>query len=230
MSFYQSQDRFNTRTKSVHYRHRILLMLIVSELIALGVFFYWPSSDLEEFALNESSQDLVTIEEVLVTVQSPAAPAPPKPRVPVLAPEYEIVEEDIEIEEIQLPELPNFSESEISGAGKADGEEAGGPVTNPSRPPNVLKIVEPTLPKTGRKVKAEITVRFLVTAQGNVEEVSISDITLFDDKMNATKAQEIGKGVEEAVLEAAYQWKFRPAKNLGKNVSAYTRHIFSIGF
>lgn len=225
-----NKDRFSNRSPKFFYRHRILLAFIAAELLVWFVFMFWPNVQSESILVSDNYREIVTIEDILVTVQSPAAPAPPKPRVPVLAPEYEIVEEDIEIEEIQVPDITAISESELTGAGKAEGTESGAPVQNPSRAPNVLKIVEPTLPAAARQIKAEITVRFLVNTEGFVEEVSISEIRLFDKKMNATVAQEVGSGVEEAVLEAAYEWRFRPAQNLGKKVRAYSSHIFSIGF
>jgi outer membrane biosynthesis protein TonB len=225
-----SKDRFSNRSPKVFYRQRILLAFIAAELLVWGVFIYWPSSEADVVSVLDRYFDRVTFEDVMVTVQLPAAAAPPRPRVPVLAPEYEIVEEDVLIEDIKLPDLSVISESEITGAGKADGTESGAPVQNPSRPPNVLKIVEPTLPAAARSIRAEITVRFLVNTDGFVEEVSISEIRLFDKKMNATVAQEVGSGVDQAVLEAAYEWRFRPAKNLGKSVRAYSSHIFSIGF
>lgn len=225
-----NKDRFSYRSPKVYYRHRILLAFIAAELILLVVFSFWPDTKPVLIPVLDNYREVVTIDDILVTVQSPAAPAPPRPRVPVLAPEYEIVEEDVIIEEIQLPELIAISELDITGAGKADGIESGAPVQNPSKSPNVLKIVEPTLPASARSIKAEITVRFLVNTNGLVEEVNIAEIRLFDKKMNATIAQEIGSGVEEAVLEAAYEWRFRPAQNLGKTVRAYSSHIFSIGF
>jgi hypothetical protein len=225
-----NRDRFNNRSKKVFYRHRILLAFIAAELLVWMLFMYWPATKNTIIPVLDSYNEVVTIDDVLVTVQSPAAPAPPKPRVPVLAPEYEIVEEDVIIDEIEIPDLTPIKESDLTGAGKSDGVESGAPVQNPSKAPNVLKIVEPTLPEGARTIRAEITVRFLVNTEGLVEEVSIAEIRLFDKKMNATIAQEIGSGVEEAVLEAAYEWRFRPAQNLGKTVRAYSSHIFSIGF
>jgi hypothetical protein len=73
-------------------------------------------------------------------------------------------------------------------------------------------------------------VRFLIAPNGSVDEAYIREIRIYEDDGSSQVVQGIGKGVERAILEAAYKWKFRPAQHLGKNVRAYSTQIFSIGF
>ena len=74
-------------------------------------------------------------------------------------------------------------------------------------------------------------VTFLVDAEGLVEDIYVSQIREYESKGNKYKVvPSIGYGVMGAALEAAKQWKFRPAMNNGKAVRAYTTQVFSFGF
>lgn len=199
-------------------------------MLAISFFRFWPvtpSPERIEEVVRQSSP--ITIEQILPTVQQASIPAPPRPRVPVLAPEYEIVEEDVVIEDLPLPELPNFQEFS-QGQGQIANAQDGAPVQNPRRAPSVVRIVEPTLAAAARDLKAEITVRFLISATGAVEEARIVEMRLYEKNGSSKVVQGIGKGVEQSVLEAAYEWKFRPAQHMGEAVKAFSTQIFSIGF
>jgi outer membrane biosynthesis protein TonB len=176
------------------------------------------------------SEDVLAIEDIVRTEQANRPASPPKPQIPIPEPTDEIIEEEItEIDDLNIAESSDpLSEAKLGNQGDSDE-----PVSNPQTSPSVIRIVEPTVPDAAKKaeIKAEIWVNFLVDEQGRVEEASISQIKLYDrESGEARQVDSIDYGLTEATLDAALQWKFRPAKNDGKVVKAYTRHIFTFGF
>lgn len=217
--------------KEWSYRNKILVSIAATELLLLGIFTLWPV-DKEEKAYQDMvfTEQNVMVEEVQITTQKSSPPPPPKPQVPVPVPDDEVVEEELmNLEEMDISE---YSDSlEIRGMGRiGDADQV---VSNPQQPPSLVRIVEPTIPQAARQadIKAEILVSFLVNKRGNVEEATISQVKLYEkgkDEYRLVKS--IDYGLTDATLEAALQWKFRPAKHNGQAVKAYTSHYFSIGF
>jgi outer membrane biosynthesis protein TonB len=204
--------------------------IIVAQLLTIGVFNFWPAQDQPtensgEVALNE---DVVLIEEAIITEQSSNPPPPPKPRAPVPVPKDEIIEEEIDLfEDINLSEFSDsLSTSKLPGTA-GQGEVA----SSPQQPPSIVRIVEATTPEAAKKanIKAELTVSFLVDQQGNVEEASITRIKLYEGD-GSRIVETINYGITEATLNAALQWKFRPARDKGRPVRAYSKQIFTFGF
>lgn len=205
--------------------------IIAAELIALGFFKLWPAP---ETSVNESrnidfSEDVFSVSDVVMTQQASGPAAPPKPQIPIPKPTDKIIEEDIASLDLgKQTELSDSLSMEMLG-GEGEG---GQTVANPDRPPGLVRIVEPIVPDAAKKdnVKALINVNFLVDTNGDVEEASISQIKVYDKNTGEVKTVEsIGYGLTEAVLNAALQWKFRPAKNNGKPVKSYVEQSFSIG-
>jgi outer membrane biosynthesis protein TonB len=180
---------------------------------------------------NES-QGAVIIEEVVSTRHSSNPPPPPKPLVPVPVPNDEIIpEKEINFEDVNLPSEPLTMDLEGVGQGpEKPGSE--GPVENPQQPPQIRRIVEPIEPEASRKagVKAEIMVSMLVDVDGNVADASVTEVRLYTDDGNAKVVDSIGYGLVDATLKAAFQWKFRPARQNEQPVATYTNQAFSFGF
>lgn len=214
----------------VSYRNRFLISLIVAELLALALFTLWPvtehTSKPQEIVFDDSSP---FIDEATITRQSSSPPPPPRPQVPIPVPNDEVIEE--EILELQDIDITEYSDSMSVGFGTSgDSDQI---ASNPQSPPSVVRIVEPTVPDAAKKagIKAEIMVSFLVATDGQVEEATIAEIKLYDkDGSNFRTVDSINYGLTEATLEAALQWRFRPATQSGEKVRAYTRHIFTYGF
>jgi len=209
----------------------MMACIIIAEVIALGFFNFWPTPEdgSKTYQDINFSDDVVAIEDVVMTRQQSQPPPPPTPQVPIPEPNDKVIEEEIKLDEINDTEFSDSLSTSITGS-MGDSEK---PVTNPQRGPSVIRIVEPTVPEAAKKanVKAEIWVSFLVNEEGLVEEASISQIKLYDQETgNVRNVQTIGYGLADATINAALQWKFRPAKNDGKIVRAYTRHIFTFGF
>jgi outer membrane biosynthesis protein TonB len=210
----------------------MMICVVVAELIAIGVFNFWPSPSInsQTYQDMDTSDDVAAIQDVVITRQQDRPPPPPKPQSPIPEPTDEIIEEEIvEINEINVTD---YSDS-LAIAMEGSQGESEKPTSNPQTAPSVVRIVEPTVPDAAKKanIKAEIWVTFLVDTQGKVEEASISQIKLYDRETGEVQnVQTIKYGLPEATLNAALQWKFRPAKDNGELVRAYTKHIFTFGF
>lgn len=205
-----------------------MLSLVIAQLLMIGIFKFWPKEEEEETVYQEESVQQVTlIDEVEITVQESAPPAPPKPQIPQPVPDDEVVEEEIEFDaELNLLDMP------ISDPGKGTGEfgDEDVIVSNPQLPPTVVKIVEATPPSNvppELKGKLEMIVNFLVDKNGDVEEVSIVEIRKYKDDGSYETLPYLQHGLMDAVLEAALRWKFRPARQNGEPVKAYTKQRFN---
>lgn len=226
----KSNESHISRTEA-RYQHRMMACVIAAEIIAIAFFNLWPAPEKgnKTFQDVEFSDNVVAIEDVVVTRQESQPPPPPTPQIPIPVPNDRVIEEEIDLDEINDSE---FSDS-LSVTMKGTMGDSDKPMANPQRGPSVIRIVEPTVPDAAREanIKAEIWVSFLVNEKGLVEEASISQIKLYNRETgNVRSVQTIGYGLAEATINAALQWKFRPAKNDGEIVRAYTRHIFTFGF
>lgn len=213
------------------YRIRWMACVALAEALTLLIVLFWPVPARENLQQDITfSDNEISLEEVVITRQPSTPPSPPKPQVPVPVPDDEIIEEEILVmEDINLSD---FTDSlSVEGVGRESGSDRIS--ANPQSPPSVVRIVEPTVPNSAKqeRVKAEIWVNFLVDTEGRVEEATIDQILLYDKSEDEFRqVQSIGYGLVEATLEAALQWKFRPAKDEDSPVRAYTRHIFTFGF
>ncbi len=216
---------------SPHYQHRIMACIIVSQLIMISVFKFWPETEFKQPAFVYPDNEVIVVEEMIVTRQANAPASPPKPQVPIPAPTYEIIEEDI----LDFPEMNDFqnenplSESITTGQ-RGDEDLISG---NPDRPPRIAKIFEPILTEEAKlaDIKAIIFVNFLVNRDGSVREAYVSEVRLYDKKgENYEVVKDLRYGLIQASLEAAYKWRFVPATEGGEKVGAYTQNSFTFGF
>ncbi len=208
-----------------------MICVIVVEVIVLGIFNFWPAQERTQNR-NEVSfaEDTVVMDEAVITQHESRPPAPPKPQMPVPEPTDRVIEEDIvTFDEALVSEYSDsLSVNNVGTVGDAD--EA---VDNPQSAPSPIRIVEATTPQAAQEanIKAEIEVSFLVDKEGRVEDASIARIKLYDRESETFQiVDRIGYGITEATLDAALQWKFRPAQNNGKAVKSYSRQIFTFGF
>lgn len=224
-------NKSHSGRNEIGYQNRIMACVVAAEVIAIAFFNLWPVPQQGEKVYQDInfSDNVVAIEDVVVTRQESQPPPPPAPQVPIPVPNDRVIEEEIDLDEINDSEYTDSLSVTMKGSvGNSDK-----PMANPQRGPSVIRIVEPTVPEAAKEanVKAEIWVSFLVNEKGQVEEASISQIKLYDrDSGNVRSVQTIDYGLAEATINAALQWKFRPARNDGEIVRAYTRHIFTFGF
>ncbi|MEQ8525635.1 energy transducer TonB [Gracilimonas sp.] len=191
---------------------------------------FWP---IEPNAVKEYTdtfaEEVVYIENSIVTRQTSAPAAPPKPRVPVPVPNDEIIET-----EVNFPDMDDLlSKYEAEGEeGFSETQGEGEFVGSPDQAVGLVRIVEPTVPEAAKQanIKARVLVTFLVGINGQVEDYYISEIRVFDKDGNYEVVNQIGYGIMEAVLQAAGKWRFTPARDNGRPVKTYVQNSFNIGF
>lgn len=220
----------NTDRGESQYRNRMLVCVIAAELIALAFFNFWPVPEsTKDVNQDNFSEDVLAIEDIVRTEQATQPASPPRPQIPIPEPTDEIIEDEIE----EIADLNIVESSDTLSLARGDEGESDEPVSDPQSPPNVIRIVEPTVPDEAKRanIKAEIWVNFLVDKEGRVEEATISQIKLYDRNTGEVRdVESIGYGLTAATLNAALQWRFRPATKGGEPVRAYTRQIFTFGF
>lgn len=211
------------------HAQRYMIALIGSLMIILACLKLWPVSPPEKVEFQDfSSNEEILIDNAIITQQADSPPPPPKPMVPVPVPNDEIIPEEIEFPDIE-DFSPEESLTELPGRGETSGKAQ--LVGDPQTAPMLLKIVEPTVPQAvkDRNIKAQIDVTFLVGADGTVEDAFISEIRLFEGDTYRV-VEQIGYGLLEATVEAALKWRFTPARQDGEPVRTYVENSFNIGF
>ena len=192
------------------------------------MFKFWPSDAREEVSYqSEPPQQEYLIDEIQITEQRSSPPPPPKPQISQPVPSDEIIEFEPDFElDLQTPEMPDLE----FGTGTAlEGDESS-IVSNPQIPPTVVRIVEASSPEgvpPELKGNIEMIVNFLVDKDGNVEDASIVEIRKYSGGGEYEILEFIQYGLMDAVLRAALQWRFRPARQGGEAVRAYTRQRFN---
>ncbi len=220
----------NTLYFKVTYRNKLLITLVISELLILSVFKFWPIKVSEpKPVVWVDEEPTIFTEEMIQTKQLTTPARPPRPQIPIPVPNEEVIDDEIEI--LDFDNLLSLELIEDGDVGqKGDSNEI---VGSPQVKPRLLKVVEPSTPEEARKagIRVEVYVTFLVDEKGLVEDIYVSQIREYESKgSNYKVTQSIGYGVMGAALEAAKQWQFKPAMNNGEAVRAYTTQVFSFGF
>ncbi len=205
-----------------HSTHRLRsLACIAAALLLVGlVFRLWPAPgpDLSPPRVGSEPDRLVAMEEIVQTTQAQMA-APPPPPPPTLPP---VEAEEIEIEELELsleaplpiaPPSPKPADP-VEGADKPS-QVAQGPTRGPQR----VRGGQPEYPREAKRrgIEAEVRLRVMVEPNGAVTEMEIIDRKLIEGERRTTVA-ELGYGLEKAALDAAREWRFRPALENGQRV------------
>ncbi|CAN5281922.1 hypothetical protein BH23BAC3_BH23BAC3_06260 [soil metagenome] len=210
------------------YVHRFLMAVLVVQIILLLIIRFWPASTYtQEVYYADPPRDQVLIDEIQITQQRSSPPPPPRPQIPQPVPSDEIIEIELDIDlDLDIPEMPDLE----PGTGTAFAGEESAIVSNPQIPPTVVRIVEASTPAgvPGElRGNVEMIVNFLVDENGTVEEASIVEIRKYSNGDDYEVVPFIEHGLMDAVLRAALQWRFRPARQDGENVRAYTRQRFN---
>lgn len=212
------------------YRNRVLLCIVFAEILIIALFMFWPAEEYQpelDFVLNPPEE--VLLQDIEITRQLTSPPPPPTPRLANPVPSDEIIDVEIEMDsELDIPDLPDVDPG--MGSGLSGDEER--VVANPQIPPTVVRIVEATAPESvpeEYKGRLEMIVNFLVDQNGDVEEASIMEIRLYDENSSGEYEELpfIQYGLMDAVIKASLQWRFRPARQNGEPVKAFTRQRFN---
>lgn len=224
----KKQQQKNRRLSDQDYRNLVLAAIVVVQIGLILLIRLWPETIYEpNFEFDFSQESVAILDDVQVTRQESSPPPPPKPQVPVPVPNDEVIEEEIDFEvDMDLPSLPYLE----PGVGSGTSGDEDRIVSNPQVPPSVVRIVEASAPEevpAEIRGRLEMIVNFLVDAEGDVEEVSIMEIRLYNRDGGYEQLEYVQYGLMDAVLKAAMQWRFRPARQNGEPVKAFTRQRFS---
>jgi protein TonB len=207
-----------------------MVAIITVELLFIIIVKLWPlQEDKIQIAIYHQ-KELLVIEEMMVTKQANTPAAPPKPQIPIPVPNDEIIEDFIVFPDLeQLISFDSLSITNTTGQ-KGDEEIISG---NPDKKPIILRIVEPTLSAQALNsgIKSMVIVNFLVSSEGTVREAYIAEIRLYKEHTHTYETvYDLGFSILQDVLDAAYKWKFKPAIEGDKKISAYIQETFLIGF
>ena len=210
------------------YFFRIQIAVICSLILFILLFRYWPAHIGNEELLNDRYfEEKLQAQEFIIT-HLPASVeriAPLIPRPDVTIPPDEVVDVEFDLEISGLAGDSDFGPFPV---------ESGQPelVEIPDHPPSVRRIVEPVTPVQARRdgVRVEIEVLYVVSEKGEVEEVSIEVMRIFNRATGRFETvSETGYGFREITLRAAEQWLFHPATYQGRPVRSISRHRFTFG-
>lgn len=204
--------------------------IIIAQIFSISIVKFWPVAEVEPPKIFSFDKRAIIVEEMIVTKQANAPAAPPKPQIPIPVPNDQVIDEIIDFPEFDMTFTSDPLSEGLTTGQRGDEEKISG---NPDRPPRVIKIVEPVVPEEAKqaKIKAMITVNFLVLKDGSVKEAYISEIRKYKGESEEYElVKDIGFGLLEATIEAAYKWRFRPANEQGEKIGAYTQDVFTFGF
>ena len=194
--------------------------------------FKWPMSPRTHTtyqALPTFSNEDIILQPMIVTRQNVGAAAPPKPLVPVLAPEYRLIEQDF-----LTIERPNLLLDEIEQAQNTSsgwlGEEQ--KITgDPDRIARIKKIVEPfySVEALSSNDQYIIGVEMIIDATGMVVDAYVSSIELILENGERVRREQVQYGILEAIIEATFKWEFTPAFKEGRPVKTQRTELFLFG-
>ena len=93
-----------TKPDKIHYARNFEISLIISLLIAILLFQFYPEYEINKKEVVYYGESLITVIDIPTTDQKPSVPLPPKPVIPSLFIEVDEVEmlPDVEIEDNSL--------------------------------------------------------------------------------------------------------------------------------
>jgi hypothetical protein len=211
--------------KEIAYKHRIGLSIIAVQLFAILLVRWLPAFQTSDSPVVFDERQIDTVIELIEpTRHGRPVPAPPRPSSLPPEPVDILLEEDIV--------FIDFPQPDADGPPEASPEPPGIPVGNPANPATVVRIVEAITPEQVKRenIRLEVSVRFLVSAEGDVDEIDIVRVRKYEP--GSTTFSEIDPdeyGITTAIHRAAFQWRFRPARDGGNSVRSYSSHIFTLG-
>ncbi len=208
---------------------RVMATTAASLLLLVLLVHFWPATtghDPVHLLYRAPSREVIAMEEIQPTMQQRKPPPPPAPLPPVVMPEDRLLEDPLDldtdflaIEEAGLPALNTPADAAPTNALHAD---AG---------PKPIILAEPEYPRAARRrnIRAEVTLRVEIDRRGRVTSHEIvGRYLLSEEGQSRQPVEELGFGLEEAALSAAYRWMFRPARKQGEAVNS--QHVLSIKF
>jgi hypothetical protein len=199
--------------------------IAAAELVLTILVILWPLSQSGNEQTYHPEKNETHLHVPVITHQESSPPPPPAPNVPIPVPNDQPIK--VRVKRYSEKLFSNSLDSLSTTAGSG-GQGKKNIVGNPGVAPRVIRIVEPSYEKKTEN-SYEITVRFLVNKEGNVDKATITAIYQLDKNGKRTKkVTNINPVIRKKVIEASLIWKFKPARNHGKPVRAYTKNYFTI--
>ena len=204
-----------------------------SLLLLVAAVNLWPlpgEAEPADMIYTTHGPESIQIEEIVQTSQKRKAPPPAAPLPPIIVPNDQIIEEEpLEFTDSFLPiEDPGIDEDVSPGL--PEGATTTARVNTVPKPVRV-KLPEYTKEAKKKKIRAEVVFELLIDEKGRVKESTIVERFLIGKNEGDPKQpiDQLGYGIEEALLAAATDWLFRPARKDGVPVSAYHRITLAVG-
>lgn len=196
---------------SVDLRLKYQKWFEASVIVALGLtilLFYAFKRFEPAVKLQKTVDTEIQVEQIPPTQQIKRPPPPARPKIPIES-EDEDIPEDLTIEE----ETFDFGE-EVDLPPPPEEEEPIVPFYALSEKPEEIKRVNPEYPELAKKagIEGTVVVKVLVNTKGDVEKVEV------------LKSHPL---LDEAAVEAAKQFKFKPGKQRDKLVKVWVSIPFN---
>ena len=202
----KKNQKVNLRRKYQRYCETGIIMSLA---IVIMAFIYFPHIEKSDMIL-EQAQEIVDVEDVLITKHEESPPPPPKPIIPLETPSDDVLE-DIEIADTELdlkeiidappPQLYQEEEEEIQVTFFIAVEEMPEPIGGVAGIQS--RIIYPEIAKRAG-VQGRVYIKAFVDEYGEVKKVEI--------------IKGIGAGCDEAAMEAIMNTHFKPGKQRGQPV------------
>lgn len=183
---------------------------VLSLILIIELFLHFPRIAHSDINI-EDAQELVDVEDVIITKHESVPPPPPKPIIPIDTPVDEVLE-DIEIEDTDL-DISEEVEAVNPRIFEEESEEESAPTffiaveEMPSPIGGIAgiqsKIIYPEIAKRAG-VQGKVYLKAYVDEHGIVKKVEV--------------LKGIGAGCDEAAINAVMQTRFNPGKQRGKAV------------
>ncbi|RMH74646.1 MAG: energy transducer TonB [Calditrichaeota bacterium] len=182
--------------------------LAISLLIVIALFYSFKKFE-GKAKLEKKVDTEIQMEYIPPTQQIQKPPPPARPKIPVES-EDEDVPEDLTIEETEV----DFESAIEDLPPPPEEEEPIVPFYALSEKPKQIKSVQPKYPDLARKagIEGTVVVKVLVNTKGEVEKVEV------------IKSHPL---LDEAAIEAAWQFKFTPGKQRDRYVKVWVSIPFN---
>lgn len=210
------------------YSLRLFASIIAAQVLILLCIKLWPiAPEPKPLDILYSRPEAIQMEEIVSTRQTRRAPPPPAPLPPVIAPDDTILEEDILLD---LDPLTVTGPSTDEMPTEPEGPPSTGIAATEA--PKPIRIAVPEYPRAAnrRNIKAEIVLDLVIDKRGRVRSAQILERYLLNHRDNTrTLVNALGYGLEEAAMNAAMRYLFRPARKDGATVESTHEITLTLG-
>ncbi len=178
------------------------LSLVITLAFVIVVFYAFKEFT-PKYKLQKKVDVKIQVEEIPQTEQLQKPPPPKRPAIPIES-EDEDIPEDLTIEEQNI----DFTQPVEELPPPPEEDEPIVPFHALSEKPVVIKRVEPVYPELARKagIEGRVIVKVLINTKGDVEKVEV------------IKSHPL---LDQAAIEAAKQFKFKPGKQRDRYVKVW---------